>query len=72
MISRSLLSVQLGCKYRDLAIVNPFQEANQAAALFNFVRVSKYLGPSDSLRAGGPGIESRKRKDLFLSGPDRP
>ena len=50
MFSRSLLSLQLGFRYRNIVIVNPFQESNQAAALFNFVGVSTGMGRSDSLR----------------------
>jgi len=52
MFSRSLLSVQLGFRYRTIVIVNPFQESNQAAALFNFVVGSIGEDRSDSLRPG--------------------
>jgi hypothetical protein len=52
MFSRSLLSEQLGFRYRTVVIVNPFQESNQASALFNFVGGVIRLGLSDSLRPG--------------------
>jgi hypothetical protein len=55
MFSQPLLSEQLGFRYRTVVIVNPFQESNQAAALFNFVIGSIRVGRSDSLRPGRSG-----------------
>ena len=55
MFSGSLLSEQLGFRYRTVVIVNPFQESNQAAALFNFVGGSLRVGRSNSLWPGRSG-----------------
>jgi len=69
---RSLLSEQLGFRYRTEVIVNPFQESNQAAALFNFVGGSIGVGCSGSLRSGRSGNRILGEVgELFPIGPDR-